>query len=112
MTTPFRVVVERARARALVSVHGEVDISTAPELATALDEAEKGEQQLVVDLTPTTFLDSTGLRTIIHAARRVGERFVLVCPPDNHAVMRVVTFSGFQLATEMVPSLDEVPPGG
>lgn len=112
MTTPFQVVVERGRDRALVSVHGEVDISTAPELTTALEDADKGGEQVVVDLTPTTFIDSTGLRTIVHAARRIGERFVLVCPPHNSAVMRVVDLSGFQLTTEMAATLDEVPPRG
>jgi anti-sigma B factor antagonist len=58
--------------RGVVAVAGEIDLFTAPELKTALGEAiEGGRTRLVVDLTRTTFLDSTALGVLIGAVKRV-----------------------------------------
>src|SRR5947207_1691004 len=48
--------------RQVVAVAGEIDLFTAPELKAAIGEAlESGRTRIVVDLTATTFLDSTAL---------------------------------------------------
>lgn len=109
--TTFDVRVERDGGRSIVRVQGELDIATAPQLVDALEIAARDEAEVVVDLTATTFLDSTGLRTMVRCARDV-ERFVLVCPADNHRVMRVVTFAGFELAVPVFDSIEQVRPPG
>jgi anti-anti-sigma factor len=54
--------------RQVVAVAGEIDLFTAPELKAALGEAlESGRIRIVVDLTETTFLDSTALGVLIGA---------------------------------------------
>ena len=56
------------RQCAVVAVRGEIDLFTAPELKSALSEAiESGHTRIVVDLTDTTFLDSTALGVLIRA---------------------------------------------
>ena len=58
--------------RHVVAVRGEIDLFTAPELKSALAEAiESGHTRIVVDLTDTTFLDSTALGVLIGAIKRL-----------------------------------------
>ena len=61
--------------RHVVAVRGEIDLFTAPELKSALSEAiESGHTRIVVDLTDTTFLDSTALGVLIGAVKRLRSR--------------------------------------
>ena len=61
--------------RHVVAVGGEIDLFTAPELKAALGEAlESGRTRIVVDLTETTFLDSTALGVLIGTVKRLRSR--------------------------------------
>jgi anti-sigma B factor antagonist len=61
--------------RQVIAVAGEVDLFTAPELKAALAEAmDAGRIRLVVDLTDTTFLDSTALGVLIGTVKRLRMR--------------------------------------
>jgi len=54
----------------VVSVAGEVDLYSAPDLLGALrDLAEDDAQHVVVDVTGTSFIDSTGLGVLIAATK-------------------------------------------
>jgi anti-sigma B factor antagonist len=69
----------------VLSVTGELDIATAPELCARLD-AGRGTRRprMLVDLTDVDFCDSTGLRALLGAASEVrahGGRFAIVCAP-------------------------------
>lgn len=56
----------------VIAVSGEIDIFTAPDLRRAAQEAiEAGANRIVLDLTQTSFLDSTGLGVAIGLAKRV-----------------------------------------
>ena len=75
---------------------GEIDLLAAPHLRTALlDATQSGSAEVAVDLSDTSFIDSTGLSVIVQAWRRAeadGHRLVVVAasPP----VTRVLTTSG------------------
>ena len=92
---------------------GEMDMTTAPMLAKAADDElllEPGS--LVVDLTPTTFLDSSGARTLAQLARRAaghGVALQLVCPRRNTAVRLVIDLLELQRLVPVVetPSLGD-----
>lgn len=56
-------------------LRGSLDLATAPTVRAALTEAtEKGDRDLIVDLSQLEFLDSTGLGVLIGAHRRAAER--------------------------------------
>jgi anti-anti-sigma factor len=51
---------------ACLRLAGELDLSTAPELAAAIDRlAEAGEHRVLLDLTDLTFCDSTGMAVFV-----------------------------------------------
>jgi len=68
---------------AALSVAGEADLYTAPELRAALASAiDEGARGVVVDLSKTTFLDSTTLGVLMGAVRRLrasGGEIAIVC---------------------------------
>jgi anti-sigma B factor antagonist len=75
----------------MVTLAGEVDISTARSARQALREAlHDGMETVVLDLAGVTFLDSTGVHLVADAARTAEERrrhFVVVPgPPHVQAV--------------------------
>jgi anti-sigma B factor antagonist len=86
----FELMVGRHNGLATVVVTGELDLATAPELARALDEHGDAEL-LLVDLTATTFIDSTGVRMLIEADRRsVASGALLVIMAGEGPVRRVL----------------------
>ena len=61
--------------RHVVAVRGEIDLFTAPELKKTLAHAiENGAVRVVVDLSDTTFLDSTALGVLTGAVKRLRSR--------------------------------------
>ena len=71
----------------LLTVAGELDIATAPELRAHLDAAiDGGTRRLVVDLRPLSFIDSVALATLLRARKRLGEEGVMavVAAPDSY----------------------------
>jgi anti-sigma B factor antagonist len=67
----------------IVTVQGQVDLTTAPELRARLNDAmADGRPVVVVDLTATDFLDSTALGALVAAHKRLrahGGQIRLVC---------------------------------
>jgi anti-sigma B factor antagonist len=74
---------------ARLELHGELDIGTAPKLDEAVEDAlDAGCREVVLDLGPTTLLDSSGLGALVRAAREVDARkakMAVVSPPGSEA---------------------------
>lgn len=105
--------------RHVVAVRGEIDLFTAPELKQKLTEAiEGGKSRLVVDLSETTFLDSTALGVLIGAVKRLRSRegaLVIVNTDQNIAKTFEITgldqiFTILGTREEAVAALDEASP--
>lgn len=61
--------------RHVIAVAGEVDLYTAPDVKATLTEViEGGATGVVMDLSATTFLDSTGLGVLIGGLKRLRSR--------------------------------------
>jgi anti-sigma B factor antagonist len=78
----------------LVTAKGELDIATAPQLREVLTARPAPGGLLVVDLTPLTFMDSTGLAVIVQMANAVEAergRLAVVCPPGPARLLLEVT---------------------
>jgi anti-sigma B factor antagonist len=81
---------------ATLSVRGELDVSTAPDLADLCRSVHaQGTRDVVIDLTDTSFLDSSGLRALVGAHllfNDVGGHLRLSHPSEP--VMRLFDITG------------------
>ena len=92
----------------VLSVHGEVDVYSAPalkeQIATAM--AAPGASA-VVDLSQVEFMDSTGLGALVAArtaAAETGGRLPLVC--DRDRILKLFQITGLDGVFEIHPSVD------
>jgi anti-sigma B factor antagonist len=56
-----------------IEVEGELDLATAPELEETLGRELGAGNHVVLDLAAVTFIDSTGLHTILSALQACGK---------------------------------------
>ena len=92
----------RVGRRAVLSVFGEVDISTAAELRAAIETAATRAFEIWVDLSETTFMDSSGVHAMAGARARVAGanvRLALICPEGP--VLRALTLTGLDRIFEI-----------
>ena len=94
-----------------ISVRGELDLSTAPDLERPLEEAlERGEGPILVDLSECQFIDSTGIALIVRALQRLeggdGGRTLVVCS-YNDQVRRVLDITGIEASIPVHRTRDE-----
>jgi anti-anti-sigma factor len=98
--------------RPTLTVRGELDLSTAPELAAAVDdELARHPAALVVDLTPATFLDSSGARQLAKIARlalRDGVELSVVCPRSNRPVRLPIDLLDLHAVVPIIESADDL----
>lgn len=66
--------VDEMQGCAVVTAGGEIDVHTSPGLSDALRAGDASSDQIVLDLTAVTFLDSTGLSAMVTALNRTRER--------------------------------------
>ncbi|MEU6200837.1 STAS domain-containing protein [Streptomyces sp. NPDC047061] len=93
----------------VVTLHGELDLLAIPALSAALDRLTSGaEPDLVLDLSPVSFIDCSGLSLLCRAGNRVRYRvgrLRLVTPDDGFP--RLLRCTGLGDTFELYPGLAE-----
>ena len=88
---------------------GEIDALTAPTLGRRMLELlEEGISRLIVDLSETTFMDSTGLAVLVNGLRQLGRcngKLVIVCPTER--IMRPFRITGLHNYLSIVESREQ-----
>jgi len=107
---PIFVIRERQLARdtSVISVEGDLDLASAPELKWALGDMQaSGARHVVVDLAKVSFIDSTALGVLVGAQRALGDgiRMAIACDEEN--VLRIFELTGLDCMFEIVPTLEE-----
>jgi anti-sigma B factor antagonist len=94
----FDVQTSRDGDVAVISPSGELDIATAPQLEQAISEATgSGADALVLDLRGLTFMDSTGLRTLVQTHQRAESTgFGLSIWRGTSQIDRLLSVSGLE----------------
>src|SRR5919205_677828 len=92
----------------VLSVSGEIDLFTAPEFKLRMSAPiDAGRSHIVVDLSRTTFIDSSSLGVLIGAHRRLklrGGSLVVVC--DNEAIAKTFKVTGLDGVFTIAPSVE------
>ncbi|MBV9604489.1 MAG: STAS domain-containing protein [Solirubrobacterales bacterium] len=106
---------EPERDAAVVGVHGEIDLETAPLLRQALlPVIENRTGPVVVDLSQVEFMDSTGMHVLVEAVQRLApqhRRFAVVCD-EGGPVHRVLGLVGLLDAIAVHRSRESAVLGG
>jgi anti-sigma B factor antagonist len=110
MATDFEITDRRVGGDThVVAVTGEIDLFTAPEFKQRVSAPiDAGRSNVIVDLTATTFIDSSSLGVLIGAHRRLklrGGSLVVVC--DNDAIVKTFRITGLDGVFTLVKSLDD-----
>lgn len=88
-----------------ITVRGELDMNTAPELEQGLEDVlADSASSIMLDLSDCEFIDSTGIALIVRAWQRLGSnggggRLVLCC--NNHQVRRLLKITGVEASISM-----------
>jgi len=93
----------------LISVRGEVHVSTAPEFSERLNDAiAGGKTGVVIDMTQVDFIDSTGLSVLLNALRRVTrQQGTLSLAVSNPTVLRLFEITRLDSTFDIAPTRDE-----
>ena len=94
---------------AVIGLKGEVDLYTCPEFKQELLRViGEGALLVVVDLTETTFIDSTGLGVLVRGVERLnteGGRLAVVCVDPN--MVKVFEVTGLDRVFSIYASREE-----
>jgi anti-sigma B factor antagonist len=94
----------------LITLTGELDLASSPDLEHELEEGAASRAKLVVvDLRTLEFMDSTGLSVLVRAHQRAaqtGQRFGVVRGPQQ--VQRLLSLTGVADRLEIVDDPNEL----
>jgi len=99
---------ELADDTSLLSVEGDLDLASAPNLKWALADLQTvGSRHVVVDLSRVSFIDSTALGVLVGAQRALdpGVKLAIACSEEN--VLRIFELTGLDGMFEIVPTLQD-----
>jgi anti-anti-sigma factor len=104
---PFDVVSDQLDGLAIVTVSGEVDLTTSDSLQRSIERMTS--PTVVLDLSRVAFLDSSGIRAIDRSRRRLvsQERSLLIVSPPDTPSAWTLRVAGFDRDL-VVESLDVV----
>jgi anti-sigma B factor antagonist len=93
----------------VLSVTGELDLATSPELEAALERAATGPELLILDLRGVSFMDSTGLSLLVKAHRRAQEsQRRLAVVRGGAQVQRLLTLTGVAERLTLIDSPEQL----
>ena len=101
MTTIAPIVVERLGPMSLSHVLGELDIGNCSELAGAIERAgEANTGPIIVAFVECTYVDTSGLTTLVEAHRSYGRRLHVVVTPESK-IRRMFRATGLDRSLSM-----------
>jgi anti-sigma B factor antagonist len=102
------LVVDKSQPAWVLTLRGEHDLSTSPTLRAELEAVYARGTKFAVDLSETTFLDSSILHALYDGLRmareKAGDGFAVVAPPGSCAE-RILGVAGFDEVLPVYPSL-------
>jgi anti-sigma B factor antagonist len=100
-----KIDITRSDNETIIAVEGEVDLYSSPELREAVLKAvPKAENGLAIDLAEVSYMDSSGVATLVEGLRSANQNdtlFVLIRP--SSAVMKVLELARLDRVFDVRP---------
>jgi len=80
---------------------GELDMASAPSLAEAVEPSIAGGGAILLDLGALTFIDSTGIGTILQMSQTLGDEGCILLHAPQRRVLRVLELVGIESAANI-----------
>ena len=111
--TAFGIELETTEGVHVLSLRGELDLATAPELRGLLEEELAGKEPVLIDLTDCEFIDSTGIAVIVRGWQQRQGRdgatesggLLGLCGPDKQ-VSRLLEVTGVDTSITIFEDCD------
>jgi anti-sigma B factor antagonist len=96
--------------RYVITVSGEVDLATSPDLDVAIIAAiDSGTSSVAIDLTGVSFMDSSGLGVIVRGLKRCREADIdLDLVITNERVLKVFGITGLDQVIPIHASIQDI----
>lgn len=96
--------------RYVITVSGEVDLATSPELDVAIIAAiDSGTSSVAIDLTDVSFMDSSGLGVVVRGLKRCREADIdLDLVITNERVLKVFGITGLDQVIPIHASIEDI----
>ena len=92
----------------MVSIGGEIDLSTAPAFEAAIAGAlDDDPPVLVIELSEVSFMASVGLRILAATHEKVGKSAQVAIVANNLATNRPIQLTGLDKVVSTYPTLDD-----
>jgi anti-sigma B factor antagonist len=107
-TDPITTSVAHRAGVAVVSIGGEIDLSTAPAFEAAIAGAlDDDPPVLVIELSEVRFMASAGLRILAATHEKVSKSAQLAIVANNPATSRPIQLTGLDKIMSLYPTLDD-----
>jgi anti-sigma B factor antagonist len=104
---PITTSVAHRDGAAVVSVSGEIDLSTAPAFEEAIAQAlQANPAVLAIELSGVTFMASVGLRILAATNEKVGYATRVAVVANSPAASRPIQLTGLDNVVALYPSVD------
>jgi anti-sigma B factor antagonist len=105
---PITTSVAHREGVAVVSIGGEIDLSTAPAFEAAIAKAlGENPPALVIDLSEVAFMASVGLRILAATEEKTGKTSQVPVVADKPAASRPIQLTGLDNVISLYPTLNE-----
>jgi anti-sigma B factor antagonist len=105
---PLSTSVAHREGVTVISVGGEVDLSTAPDFEAAVDGAlDEHRPVVVVELSEVNFMSSAGLRILAATHEKLCKSGRLAVVASNPVVSRAIELSGLDQLFSLYATLDD-----
>jgi anti-sigma B factor antagonist len=105
---PLNTSVAHRDGVSVVSVGGEIDLSTAPAFEEAIAGVlDEHPPVLVIELSAVNFMASAGLRILAATHEKLGEAGQLAVVASHPAVSRTIQLSGLDQLFSLYPTLND-----
>lgn len=105
---PITTSVAHREGVAVVSIGGEIDLSTAPAFAAAIAGAlDDDPPVLVIELSEVRFMASAGLRILAATHDKLSKSAQVAIVANNPATSRPIQLTGLDQVMSLYPTLDD-----